>query len=367
MSAQWEQTLEELKCIPQKPRKVTGAKNWYNGLQLFVDYLATVPPRMAKATAPLRRYGRDFEKIRFDARDGVSLAAWLGKAPSALAATSAGTPSARRDGVLLIPGLYTSKDNARIRARCERILRQYGMHVLALDLRGVGESQRVPSTPGWKEALDIVDAIAEFRRRVDVKRIHVYTESLAASAALVAAGIEGREGRRLTNGAVLSMSPFTSARDIVELYSTREPENTPMGKDFVMVQRFFNALLRLQGFRGGRFDAFVDYGAEYYGTTPQALVEASDPLAVARYVNVPTLVVHSTDDGLVPVSHARTLRDSVKDHPWLHVWELPWGYHCLYEMADPAWYWRVLETLWLDPTVGVHDDAATQSHPPGVL
>lgn len=345
--AAWTATRQRLRGLPQHPRSLRGPKNWVNGAWLFLDYMLTVPPRLGRLTARWRHYGPGFEKVEFSSRDGTRLSAWLGRAPARGDAGANG--DGLRDGVVLLPGLYTSKNNLRIRARSRKILREWGFHVLTLDLRGVGESERAFSTPGWKEVEDIQAAVRYFRSRVPLRRVHLYAESLAASAAILAAGQQGRAGDRLLDGRIIAASPYADARRIVELYSTLRPETTPLGKDFVMVQRWFNGLLRMQGFKGGPFDRYVAEGAARYGVTVEETYRRSNPQDLVRDVNVPLLILHSQDDGLVPVAEARELARSAEDNPNVDVWILPWGYHCLYEMAEPEWYWRVLRTVFEAP------------------
>lgn len=339
----WPRLRQAIRELPQNPRSVKGPKNWLNGAMLFADYLATVPPRMNRWTAPLRRYPDAFEKVRFESRDGTRLSGWLGLAPALRGGRK--DSGEEREGLILLPGLYTSKDNYRIRARSERILREWGFHTLTLDLRGVGESERTYSTPGWKEAEDIAAAVEYFRSRANVRRVHLYAESLAASAAIVAAGEHARRGARLLDGRILVMSPFANARTVVDLYSTLHPERSPLGKDFTVVQKFFNILLRLQGYKGGRFDAYVREGARHYRVSLEEAFRRSSAEDFVGDVNVPLLVVHSDDDGLVPVSEAATLARKANGNGNVDVWVLPWGYHCLYEMGDPDWYWGLLSRV----------------------
>lgn len=344
----WPADRQRLREIPQNPRPLKGFHNWVNGFHLFWDYLATVPPRMARWTAGLRRPSPDFRSVEFSSRDGTRLSGWLGVAGADGAGKRAG--GEHRDALILLPGLYTSKENYRIRARSERILRSWGFHILTLDLRGVGLSERTFSTPGWKEAEDIEAAVAFLRREANVRRVHLYAESLAAAAAILAAGRAAQRGERLLDGRIVSMSPFADAAAIVELYAAPQPERTALGKDFVAVQRFFNLLLRLGGYRGGRFDRYVADGARHYGVPLADALARSSPSGVVADVNVPLLVVHSEDDGLVPVGQARELARRASGNPHVDVWVLPWGYHCLYEMGDAEWYWRVLGTAFGAPT-----------------
>ncbi|HLE47202.1 MAG TPA: hypothetical protein VI818_02810, partial [Candidatus Thermoplasmatota archaeon] len=144
-SREFHAVVDALRDLPAKPRSLTGPRNWLNGMLLFADYLASVPPGMTRITAPLRKYPKDFEKVRFPSKDGTRLVGWLGRSPH----------PGPQPGLILLPGLFTSKDNNRIRARSLKIRREWGYHILTLDLRGIGESERRYSTPGLKEAEDI--------------------------------------------------------------------------------------------------------------------------------------------------------------------------------------------------------------------
>jgi pimeloyl-ACP methyl ester carboxylesterase len=294
---------------------------------------------MTRLTSPLRRYPRDFQKVSFPSLDGTRLVGWFGRSPRAA--------EGPQPGLLLIPGLFTSKDNNRIRARSVKILREWGFHILTLDLRGIGDSERVYSTPGVKEAEDIVAALRWFRVNADVRPLHLYTESLAAGAALVAVGQEGKEGRALVDGRVLSVSPFGDPKPIVERFSG--PSDWRGHRDLAGAKAFFRFVLRLSGSGETEFDAYVQNSAKHYGIPLAEMYARSTPNLLLPSARSPTLVLSSEDDGLVPVQEIRTLESKVRGNPEVAVLVLPWGNHCLYEMADPDWYWAALGTFFDAP------------------
>jgi dipeptidyl aminopeptidase/acylaminoacyl peptidase len=300
-----------------------------NGLLLFADYLASVPPSMTRLTARIRKYPRDFQKVHFPSGDGVRLTGWFGKSP---------VPGPR-PGLILLPGLFTSKDNNRIRARSVRILREWGFHILTLDLRGIGESERVRSSPGTKEADDIIAAVRWFEANADVKPLHLYAESLAAAAALVAAGREGKQGRSLLDGRILSVSPFADPKPVVERFS-----GIVDWKDraFGPTKAFFKIILRLSGTGETEFTDYVRNGAQHYGVDLDEFYAQSSALAHAAHIRDATTVLHSTDDVIVPVEDTHRLAAAANGNASLRTLVLPWGNHCLYEMADAKWYWKTL-------------------------
>lgn len=321
--------VAELGRLPASPRSLTGPRNWLNGILLFSDYLASVPPRMTRLTSPLRKYPRDFERIRFRSADGTLLCGWLGRSRL----------PGPRPGLVLIPGLFTSKDNNRIRARSVKILREWGFHILTLDLRGVGESQRALSTPGWKEADDIVAGLNELRRRTGASPVHLYAESLAATAALLAVGREGAHGRALTDGRVVSVSPFADPRFVVQRFAG------PIDWDdraLAGAKAFFKFVLRLGGTGHRDFQDYAHESARSYGVSLEEMMARSDPRPVLPAARSETLILHSHDDAIVPVEQAHQLQAATLGNPAVRILLLPWGNHCLYEMAEPDWYWAML-------------------------
>jgi pimeloyl-ACP methyl ester carboxylesterase len=338
----FEADLATIRALPASPRSLTGPSNWLNGILLFADFIASVPPTMSKLTSGWRGYPKDFEKVRFPSLDGVELVGWFGRSKQ----------PGPRPGLILLPGLFTSKDNNRIRARSVRILRDWGFHILTLDLRGIGESQRVRSTPGTKEADDIVAAVRWFEKTVDAAPIHLYAESLAASAALVAVGREGKAGRPLCSGRVLSVSPYADPRPILERFSGRIDWS-----DFSLAgpKALFKIILRMTGTGESEFDDYVANAATDYRIPLADLLRESTALEFIEHVRTPTAIIHSHDDGMVPVDHATTLLGRANGNHAVRAVILPWGNHCLYEMAEPDWYWEALRVFFQAPRRSVRD------------
>ncbi|HEX9815994.1 MAG TPA: alpha/beta fold hydrolase [Candidatus Thermoplasmatota archaeon] len=328
--------LARIRAWPTKPRSLAGPSNWLNGILLFADFIASVPPTMSKLSSGWRSYPKDFEKVRFPSLDGIELVGWFGRSKL----------PGPRPGLILLPGLFTSKDNNRIRARSVRILREWGFHILTLDLRGIGESQRVRSTPGAKEADDIVAAIRWFEQNADAAPLHVYAESLAASAALVAVGREGKAGRELCSGRVLSVSPYADPRPILERFSGRIDWS-----DFSLAgpKALFKVILRMTGTGESEFDDYVANAANDYKIPLQDLLRDSTALEFIEHVRTPTAIIHSLDDSMVPVDHAHQLVAKANGNAAFGAILLPWGNHCLYEMAEPDWYWETLRAFFGAP------------------
>ncbi len=120
--------------------------------------------------SPLTEGLEDFKEVRFQSRDGLSLAARF------MASRNHGT-------ILMAHGLGTSGQDLTVLAR---LLVRAGFGILLLDLRAHGNSQGDTSTYGLKEGEDVACAVEFLLGRVDVHggKIGAYGLSLGAQAVL---------------------------------------------------------------------------------------------------------------------------------------------------------------------------------------
>lgn len=333
-------TQELLARVPQEPRAIRHVTNWPLAMQSVAEYVTNAPAWLARVSAKIARYPKPFRKVTFEGADDTTLSAWLGYHTTSGGETvrgSRGEPEPR-EGVLVVPGMFTSKNMTIQKARSLKIFRDLGYHVLTMDLRGFGESSRVFNSGGWKESEDVEAAVAFFRERVPLEKLHIYSESLGASAALTAAGRLGRKGRRLVDGSILAVSPFADLRTEI-MHLDAKPTWTD---EYYMIQWFFRQLLRLEGHSSKSFADYLEEAAEAYGTSVERLYEQGTPLATLEDINVPTLLLHSDDDPVVPPRQADLFAHALEGRRNPVLWRLGWGSHCLYEMADPHWFWTVL-------------------------
>ena len=317
---------QTLARLPSRPRRASPLRNAWAALRLGEDYLLSVPPAMLRLSSRLRRYPKPFRPESITARDGTRLAAWVG------------LQNGKRPALVIVPGLFTSKDNSVVRRRALHIYRKWGYHVMTLDMRGNGQSQRVLGTAGWKEAEDLIDAVRHLRTLAQVDGVAIYAESLAGTAAAVATRLAGERGEAFADLGVVAVSALHDPAEAIRLYTT--PPSGPL-RPFA---RFFTFLLRRSGPKGIRtFRQYHDESCRHYGIDPEEATRRSTPLMPGMRLSGPLLVVHSKDDDLVPVSQVTNRLEVARATRGLAVWILPWGHHCLHELADRDWFWGVLE------------------------
>jgi uncharacterized protein len=109
-----------------------------------------LPNRQAAGTAP-----EGFDEVSLDTQDGIELKAWY-------------HPPANGAAILLLHGAGDSRESLRPYAA---FLVQHGYGVLALDLRGHGESAGKTNKLGWQGTQDVGAAVTFLQGRDDVRSI----------------------------------------------------------------------------------------------------------------------------------------------------------------------------------------------------
>jgi len=212
----------------------------------FQDRLAFPAPRLS-LPEPSAHGLADGRRVAVTTSDGITLRGWyLPPAPPPTAAPSA-------------PGLLWFGGNAETVAGVApvlRALRPRGVALLALDYRGYGASEGRPSEPGIYRDAEAAWEFLAAQPEIDARRIAVYGRSLGTAPALHLA--TARDIR-----AVVLEAPFTSARAMARHHYPLLPA----------------AILRLR----------------------------LDNLTRARALRAPLLVVHGSDDVVVPVAMGRAV------------------------------------------------------------
>lgn len=328
--------LGRLAAIPQHPRPVRSLRHLPQAVQSLADFFAGQPPWLARVRRQLRPYPAPFRKVTIPSWDGTPLTGWMGVHRGGK--PSAGAAAVPREGLLLVPGMFASKDVSAHRARAVRIFREWGYHVLTLDLRGMGESARLHNTAGWKESEDVEAALDYFRAHAPLEKVHIYGESMGGVAAILAAARQARRDFRLVDGAILALCPFPDARRLM-----RRLRQAPRDDEMLALSQWvFAQLLTLGGFHHPTFDAYLREAARRYGVGLAELYRRSTIAPDLRRIKVPTLLVVSDDDPLVPPRDQRLFVAALGGRPNPAMLRLTWGNHCLHEMLDPDWFWALL-------------------------
>lgn len=207
--------------------------------------------------------GLDAEDVRFDARDGVSIAAWWFDVPASSVAVicAHGHRGNRSDMLGIGPGL--------VRA---------GHSVLVLDFRGNGASGDGAQSLGHYEQLDLAAAIDWVAARRPDARIALVGFSMGAATSLMAAAGDERVC------AVVADSPFAGLSEVVAANMRRY--RLP----------FAPLLPAIDAFNRAR------YRYAYHQVRPVD--------AITQIAPRPILLLHGTDDRVIPYEQSVTLAEA---------------------------------------------------------
>lgn len=173
----------------------------YLFLPIAVGVMVVFPYKQSVEQPP-----QGFSEVTLETSDGVKLAAWY-------------TPPANGAAVILIHGAGNSRESVR---RYAEMLADHGYGVLALDLRGHGESEGTTNRLGWQGTRDVGAAVAYLQTQPDVKAIGGLGLSLGAEVLLGAASTYPEIAAITADGA--------TQRSIAELRAL--PSERPLYRNF---------------------------------------------------------------------------------------------------------------------------------------
>ncbi len=184
-----------------------------------------------------------------------------------------------------------------------------GFNVLLFDYHGHGAHRGTPVTLAYRELHDFFAALDYTQRRMPHARIGVLGFSMGAAIAIL--GAAARPEVRV----VVADSPFATHADVVS-HTIQHTIHLP-GQPFAAVSDYF--LARSAGYRGR-------------DVAPLRVVD--------KLAGRPLLLIHGTDDDMIPVSHGRRLYAAAREPKEL--WLAPGANHCgAYFLDRPAYCQRV--------------------------
>lgn len=219
-------------------------------------------PRVSYTQAPAGMAGLATE-VRIPTRNQKTLTGWLVTPPGAVVAPA----------VVVMHGWGA---NASLMQGCAAPLQEAGLAVLLLDARchGRSDGERFTSLPRFAEDIEAGLDWLRQQPQVDVQRLAVVGHSVGAGAALLSAT------RRHDVRAVVSVSAFAHPQEVMRRYLADYRIPYPLLGWYV--------LHHVQKVIGARFDAIA-------------------PLCSIARLTCPVLLVHGSEDEMVPLNDARRL------------------------------------------------------------
>lgn len=236
---------------------------------LWGFYTSIRPPKIVSTITPAD-LGLDFEHVSFKAADGITLAGWFIPAQAEQART-----------VILLHGYPADKGD--ILPALSFLNKDYNLFLF--DFRHLGQSEGAYSTAGARETADLLAAISYLKSR-DIDEVGVWGFSMGGAVALMTAP-QSPEIRAIVSEASYARLDLM----VPELY--RVPIlRYPLGwLTELWAKLFLNINMR-----------------------------NISPMASARELTIPVLLVHSKNDNVIPFENALLLQDALKNNGRAEFW-----------------------------------------------
>jgi pimeloyl-ACP methyl ester carboxylesterase len=229
-------------------------------------------------------FGLRSETVSFDSTDGIPLKAWWLPASDR-----------PRGAVIIAHGIDHTRQVMLPRAA---FLVRGGYDVLAMDLRGHGESGGSIVSPGLLEARDILGALRYLRSRGDSEPVAVLGVSYGAVASLIAAAESSEIAAVIADGA------YPTGKDVSEDIS-RHYLHHPR------TNFWLRALFVASSFPGvARATALAYYFRSGIYLGPELL----SVIPSASRIRVPVLLISGERDWIVPTDKARQILSVIPDN-----------------------------------------------------
>ncbi len=302
------------------------------GLTAGAVYLATmqVVGRFAETMRAVPAdYGLSAEVVSFQSLDGSKLKGWWIPA-QAPASASAGRHA--RGTVILAHGSSDNRSGMLSRAK---FLVANGYNAFPLDLRAHGESEGRYMSPGYLEALDILGAVEEAKRRGAQGPFIALGHSYGAVASLWAAARSSQIAAVIADGAFLS-------NEDVAVHGAQIVARDPKASFWVKFGS--RAAAELVGFRPALKFA---YWAFYTRTGVRLNPGDADSLrAIAQMGQRPVLFIVGEKDGIALPEGGRQMYDAATSPKKAFLMVPGVGHNTTYNKASPRLYEdQVLEFL----------------------
>lgn len=309
---------------PQRRLESTPRYLW-RVVRTAVDYLALNTETGREMMLRAKPYPDPFVFSHLEGHAGAELGCWVGmrQEPAPL--------------IVFIPGTFATKDAANTRDTVMRLYEESQAHLCTVDLRGFGHSSDLHSSAGYLESLDVAKIARDFAADERVTDVILAGESLGGSTALIAA----KRARRAIDG-VLAANPFADLDWIIRLLSTHPPRWHPSH----LVHHAFETFLRhVTGVPEARFDVYLERMAENSGLAIPELTYRASPRFHVSQLRVPALVLHATDDPVIPAFHAHIIEAAAQGNPNVTVHLTEMGGHATFDIWDEAWYWDTVDSF----------------------
>lgn len=338
------EVVEERKSnkeIADTLRKIPFRTRWIpQRLTTTLAYLPDMINYLLDSKKPTRctfyHYPDSFVEIQLTLTQNIKHQITLGRHP--------GEP---RPTIILIHGLFNTKNHAMQHRIALYIYEKMGYNVVIPDLRDFGVTSDINQAPifgSYQEGQDMVELAKQLKQDFGAKSVGLLGYSFGGATAMQAA----YHNDGTIDGGIVSFNGFAHMESAINYIDTKPPFLDEFFPVYLFFKWTFISRIR-EKYGNQKINNFHDYINKvvlpYYGGNKNDFFHKNSVIYKAKFIESPLLVIHAEDDPVVLVEHAQYMKAMSQRNPNIQVITTSSGGHYGYWILAPHWLHQVINNF----------------------
>lgn len=248
-----------------------------------------------------------------------------------------------RKTVILVHGIFQSKNFRFIRNIADRLYSDFGFDVIVIDIRDHLETGSLfpefPISSGFLEGKDILEIASQVKRKN--KGQNIFLIGFSYGGGIVLNTLNSSEAKDVISG-VIAISPTMILEHAVRHIDT----NPGVIESFYPMYSLFQLCLRLRyGVSIKTFDEYIEKSAKRYGSEKKVMMTRSSVTEFINRIEVPTLIIVSKDDPVIPEGDIEEVIKQSRFNENIKVMVQEKGGHIAFSFIAPVWFYKVIDAF----------------------
>jgi predicted alpha/beta-fold hydrolase len=295
----------------------------FQNLPLKIQIIPEIPPLIYKYRQNV------FSREIFETEDGLQVESIVAK------------KSGNKKTLIMVHGIFQSKNFRFIRTIASLLYERLNFNIVAIDIREHFKTRyrsfNFPASSGLLEGRDVLYISSQLKQREGESDIFLLGFSFGGTIVLNTAKLNG--AKDVISG-IIAVSPAMILENVV----AHIDKNPGFSSPFYPLYNLFRICLSLRYSRKVKsFDEYLENSAKHYGLEKKRMMKQSSVTEFAQEIAVPTLILLSRDDAVIPGSDIAKVKEKVEGTEYIKMIVKDRGGHIAFPFVEPRWFYGIIE------------------------